>query len=451
MPRIVEWGLLCVTVFSVLAFGGTEDFLFSLVPPVVFGLALLYVLASWKQSSAPNVPLAVPLFLAFLVVAQIIPLPGWFVLTLRDAPVIEARDYMTLSLAPNATFLQLFRLLTYLTAFGLTVAVCQDSGARKRIVIGLVALATFESFYGLVQYLTGWQQIFGYVKQFSLQDASGTYINRNHFAGLLEMILPFCLAWSIGVGREEGPGFEQEHRLAAQQDRQKAVFLAVLSLVMFVAVIFSRSRMGILAVLVSVSVLVLVTVVSRRRWGFRALVLIVVVMGAIVTSIWIGIQPVVSRYEQVDSEFSIDDQGRVAIWRDTWQLVRLSPVVGTGLGTYTTVFPMVQTTRLSQFVNAAHNDYLQFVAEIGFVGAGVLFGSIFWLLVSSFRRGLQRPQGFGTVISLGGAGSIIAIAIHSLTDFNLQIPANALVFSIVLGLCYTVCCRPTRQVKRNEV
>jgi hypothetical protein len=61
-------------------------------------------------------------------------------------------------------------------------------------VTWLVALGTFEALYGLVQYLTGWQRIFGYVKKYNLEEATGTYINRNHFAGFLEMVIPFGVA-----------------------------------------------------------------------------------------------------------------------------------------------------------------------------------------------------------------------------------------------------------------
>ena len=70
----------------------------------------------------------------------------------------------------------------------------QDRASRRRVVTWLVALGTFEALYGLVQYLTGWQRIFGYVKKYNLEEATGTYINRNHFAGFLEMVIPFGVA-----------------------------------------------------------------------------------------------------------------------------------------------------------------------------------------------------------------------------------------------------------------
>jgi len=76
--------------------------------------------------------------------------------------------------------------VTYLTAFYLVLLVSADRNAKKRLVYALIALGAFEAFYGLVQYLTGWQQIFAYVKKYYLEDATGTYINRNHFAGFLE-------------------------------------------------------------------------------------------------------------------------------------------------------------------------------------------------------------------------------------------------------------------------
>src|SRR6266702_4519071 len=105
--------------------------------------------------------------------------------TLED---LADRSHFTVSIAQYQTVSHLLLLVTYLNAFFLTLVVCQYRNSKKRLVFALLALGMFEALYGLIQYFTGWQQIFTYVKKYYLEDATGTYINRNHFAGLLEMI-----------------------------------------------------------------------------------------------------------------------------------------------------------------------------------------------------------------------------------------------------------------------
>src|SRR5258708_37544066 len=82
-------------------------------------------------------------------------------------------------------------------ALFLALALRRNRGAKKRLVFALVSLGVFEALYGLIQYLTGWQQIFAYVKKYYLEEATGTYINRNHFAGFLEMTLPFAMVLAL--------------------------------------------------------------------------------------------------------------------------------------------------------------------------------------------------------------------------------------------------------------
>src|SRR6266699_2243257 len=84
----------------------------------------------------------------------------------------------SLSVAPYQTVSHLLLLVTYVTVFHVVLIVCEDRNAKKRLVYSLITLGAFEAFYGLVQYLTGWQQIFAYVKKYYLEDATGTYINR---------------------------------------------------------------------------------------------------------------------------------------------------------------------------------------------------------------------------------------------------------------------------------
>ena len=97
-------------------------------------------------------------------------------------------------------------------------------------------------------------------------------------------------------------------------------------------------------------------------------------------------------------------------------------------------FTAVQSTFLGKFVNHAHNDYLEIASDVGIPAAILLFGSIV-LLLRRVAKTVSLAEGrFEKAVALGCLGSIVAILLHSLTDFNLYIPANALVFSVILGL-----------------
>jgi O-antigen ligase len=152
-------------------------------------------------------------------------------------------------------------------------------------------------------------------------------------------------------------------------------------------------------------------------------------------AVWIGPDPVLVRFELLETQAE-GVGGRWAIWQDTLRLIQQHLWLGTGLGTFPVAYPAVQTVHLNRFVNHAHNDYLEVASEIGVLGAAVLFGSILYTFVALIRRVGRNQDSISRATGIGATGALVAILCHSLTDFNLYIPANALVFSVVLGLGY---------------
>jgi O-antigen ligase len=301
-------------------------------------------------------------------------------------------------------------------------------------------LGTFEAFYGLVQYLSGWQQIFAYVKKFDLEEATGTYINRNHYAGFLEMILPFSLAFVFyEYAKLRGNrGIRITFRnLMTKSALQKLILSLCISVVLCAALSFSRSRMGILAAISSVLVMFALVAISRFHGHMGFLLAGAFIILSVCFAIWIGPGPIVSRFQSVGDEYSLDGRSRVAIWRDTLPLIRNHLWLGTGLGTFPIAYTTGQTTFLTQFVNHTHNDYLELAGDLGIPAPFVLFASIFFVLARVIRSFLSGERDFDRIVALGCVGSIVAILLHSFADFNLYIPANALLFSAILGLGIT--------------
>jgi O-antigen ligase len=440
--RFVETGLCIALWTAVLAFGGASPPFFFPAQFIILGLGVVVLSASLRTSGDNNhFPIFIPLSLIALVLLQIFPIPVFP--GLRSAAsrgALAGQRGNTLSIAPYQTVSALLLLITYVTTFYLVLWICERREAKKRIVYVLLALGAFEAFYGLVQYLTGWQQIFLYVKKYYVQDATGTYINRNHFAGFLEMALPYAIALGLrravklrrGVQRNE----IKARSLLSSPELFPLVGLVFLAVTIFAGLVFSRSRMGILSSLVSIAVVLALAESSSPSKRTRAVVAALFFLGVMGIVVWVGTDPLINRFEILGQEYSQAGQNRISIWRDTLRLVRQHPLLGTGLGTFSVAYTSVQTVFLTQLVDHAHCDYLEVASELGLPGGMLLFGSIFWILARAVRRYRKSEDSFDSVVWLGCIGGIAAILLHSLADFNLYIPANAVVLTVTLALAW---------------
>jgi len=439
MTKLAEISLILGLALAVLAFGGAETISFSMVEILLFGTAA-WLLATSERSTLLlfKKMVLLPAALAGIVLLQVCPLPQSLLRFFagREIPQTNIRRGY-LSFEPYATRTHFLILLACFIAFYFAQMVSQDRRRQRFFIGSLVALGTFEAFYGLVQYLSGWQQIFAYVKRFDLEEATGTYINRNHYAGFLEMIVPFSLAWvsyeyaKFRGARASGINFRN---WIAKSAIQRLVLSLAVSVVLSVALVFSRSRMGILAAASSMLIIFALVVISRfhgRMGSFLAATFIIL---SICLAAWIGPGPIVSRFQTVNEEYSLGGQSRLSMWHDALPLIKEHPWLGTGLGTFPIAYTSGQTAFLSQFVNHAHNDYLELAADLGIPAALVLFGSILFILGRAIRSFLTGERDFERIVALGCVGSIVAILLHSFADFNLYIPANALLFSAILGL-----------------
>jgi O-antigen ligase len=195
--------------------------------------------------------------------------------------------------------------------------------------------------------------------------------------------------------------------------------------------------MGMISALVSLVAILALAGTSSSRARTRAVVASLFFLGVLGLIVWIGSDPVMSRFETLGQEYNLGGQNRISIWRDTLGLIRHHPLLGTGLGSFSVVYPSVQTNFLTLLVEHAHCDYLEVTTELGLPGAILLFGSIFWVIARAASQYRKAEVRFDKAVSLGCIGSIAAILVHSLADFNLYIPANALVFTIILAMAWS--------------
>jgi len=443
--KIAEASLIFCVTAAVLAFGGTEPISFAVVETVLLGAILAVLVVSkdfgWLGSLRSA---TVPAALIGLVIFQLVPLPAPLVRLLRpDNPALGGtlpesgqHSFSSLSIAPYSTRNHLILVVCCAAVFFFARILGQDRASRRRIVMWLVALGTFEALYGLVQYLTGWQRIFGYVKKYNLEEATGTYINRNHFAGFLEMVIPFGVALVLyenaKLPRKVVSGRNARIKKVLGGRKLSRIGLWLLAAIVMVAgLFFSLSRMGIISAVASLAVMAAFSGFQRKAGLWVAAGIMVC---GIILVLWMGAGPALGRFGTISEEYASVDESRWSLWKDTARLIGGQPLLGSGLGTFPVAFTRVQSTFLGRFVNHAHNDYLEMASDLGIPAAALFFGSTGALLVRVARKAASGDVSFERAMALGCLGSIVAILLHSLTDFNLYIPANALVFSLILGL-----------------
>jgi O-Antigen ligase len=447
--KIAEASLIFCVTAAVLAFGGTEPISFAVVEIVLMGAVLALLIGNkdfkWTVSLRSA---AVPASLIGLVIFQVVPLPGALIQWLRpDNPTLNANlpgsdhhSFSSLSIAPYNTRIHLVLLVCCAAVFFFARTVGQDRASRRRLATWLVTLGTFEALYGLVQYLTGWQRIFGYVKKYNLEEATGTYINRNHFAGFLEMVIPFGVALVLyenaKLPRKGVPGRNARIKRVLGGRKLSRIGLWLLAATVMVAgLFFSLSRMGIISAVASLAVMAGFSGFQRKAGLWVAAGIMTC---GIILVLWMGAGPVLGRFGTISEEYVSVDESRWSLWKDTARLLGGHPLLGSGLGTFPVAFTRVQSTFLGRFVNHAHNDYLELASDLGIPAAALFFGSTGALLVRVARKAASSDVSFERAMALGCLGSIAAILLHSLTDFNLYIPANALVFSLILGLAASI-------------
>ena len=450
LDNLISLGLLLLLVFTALAFGTVEPWSLA-----VFELATVFLLAFWciKGAIEGQISLLLP--------PIVWPLLVLFGFGLLQSIVITEADGQRKSLsvdveATRLTVLTLFCLICVLLMFANFLV------RRERIeLVGhfLVYYIMIFSVFSLAQHFS-WNGKFFWVVSptIPLTAPFGSFVNHAHFSGYVEMIMPLPLAM-----------------LLLKTVRSEArVFYGFAVVVMGVATVVSLSRGGMISMLAGLLFTSIVSVwaISLRAklaagpssfitkpWLTRAglgLVMLVVIIAGI---FWVGADPVMDRLEKssLTGEAQPGRQtlysSRGFIWTDTLKLIKDHPLTGTGLGSYPVAFTRYTQNDSAYFpIEQSHNDYLQILADAGLVGGSLAL----WFLVSlfsSFIRGIRHSDPRLAALVLGAGGGIFALLIHSIFDFNLQIPSNSLMFLLlaaIVSVIGTPSCSPQMSSVSNS-
>jgi len=405
-------------------------------------IALLYF-ASPKDPHPPPLD-RITRFSAIAVLSftalQLVPLPIGLVraisptrvelLTATQPFVGGASHYVTLSAVPYQTAQYFLTLSAYFLVFLIIREVTLTAQRWPWMAAApLLVVGAFEAVLGMVQ---------AYGEGSMSGMATGTYANRDHYAGLLEMILPFPLVYAVAILQREDNRFE-----SPASPVLKACALLSTAAFTLVAIILSLSRMGFLSALAALLVAG-ATMLSLRGWHVdyqapgawwrRWLPVATVVLVVIAGFVFLPTDPLIARFSDLANTDQISADTRAQVWRDTENLVKAYPLFGCGMGAYESCFLRYKTVAPMNTVDYAHNDYLQVLAELGVFGfaAGLIFVG---RLVQRTARGTFYARSVDErYLAIACLAAITAILLHSLVDFNMYVPANGFAFAWIAGI-----------------
>lgn len=360
--------------------------------------------------------------------------------SVRDAFAAAGATSHGLSLDPSASLEQIFEGLLLTGAFAMTLLLVRSRRDQRRLLWALVWIGVVMAVVTSVTALEGWQiEVFG-VSVNSRASVSGTFVNRNHFANYLVLALAGGIGLLITL-QENGDPVNWRARLRQWAETllgpkaRLRVFLAL----MVISLVLTRSRMGNTALFASLLLaggLALVLLRGRQRPLF-VLIASLVAIDIFLVGTWFGVEQVVERIQQTvtvtGDQWTINEPGRMEANREGLDMIRTAPWTGMGGGAWFTAFPQWRAWNHG-FFDHAHNDYIQFAVEYG-IPATLLLG--LFVLLCAGRAVTQLATRQDRLI-LGAAFAAlmgaIAMGIHASVEFNLQIPANAVTFLVLLAL-----------------
>jgi len=432
---VIELGLVSLIIFTPLAFGTVQVWSITVVH-----LITLAMLAAWLikmntlgKFKLMKTPLDIPILL-FLGIA--------IVTTLT-------------SIYPYASKIELYKIASYVLLYYLVVNNIRSKPQIRRIVTLVVIVGTSLAIYGLYNYFSGIEKIYTLDKKYYLGMLTSTYVNHNHIGGYFELAIP--LGIGLLLASQHLPGRTKKGKIPPLPVTPILLIAAIF--IMITALVFTYSRgtwIGFLG-----SMIALGTIISFRlkifkdwsrlkKWGTLAVVALILISAPLLIPHKVKQRAgTMFKFQEGKVTFNVASTGgREIVYRGTLKMIKDHPILGTGLGTFIHAYPKYRDPIIRLFMNATHNDYLQYGEEMGIFG----LGSFVLLLALFFKKNLSLLKNlkdkYLQSLTLGFLVSITAIAIHSLGDFNLQIPANALLFWIILALSSSIAImvRPERKM-----
>ena len=403
---------------------------------------------------------------------SLVPLPGGFLSSLSpQAQSIRAMAESLIdseatlggwpwSLTSFMTLRNLFLWFAYLALFYVTIHLSKNRGDVERLTRLLLLVGIGCGVAGTGQWLSSLRELFATTPSPAGLRASGPFGNPNHYAAFMEMLLLTSVGW-MGARlagdrafRRRGAG--RQASLTAQEATARHFLIGLGVVAVGLGLIFSLSRSGITSALAGGAAFALLAnpgyerngsepieleragrrgtrVRSRRRRRSRRY-LWALALGVLGVAIWIGIEPVIARFELAPTHWEAE-RGRQQVWVDSLDAAADFWLTGSGLGSFRYVYPIYRSFGGRLYYTAAHNEYLQVLIELGAPGlilALWLIGAV-WRAATMARNRIRSSPSL-LYLHSGYCAGVIAVAIHGFTDFGLQMPANGALLAVLVGV-----------------
>lgn len=446
----VFWAFLALLIWVPIPFGSNVPWAWAALEAASYVLLAAWLLLwGFGRAKFPEwLGKAWPAFVllgAWLVLQSlyVVPLPaGWVEALSPEAARVQrtvedlgvTRSRMTLSIDPSASMGNLLRTSAYLCIFFLALVLLNGrrriQTALRVLVGGAVLMAIFAVLLHLSEATIDW---FGYPVPHA-GSARGTYYNRNHFAGYLEMTSALGIGLLLaGLSDRRAESWKQLARHTLEWILSPKMILRLSLCILVIALTTTHSRMGNTAFFASLLVAGVIGIALSRRATRNTVVLLasLVVLDLFIVGSWFGVEKLAQRIEQTTTEEYHTREEPAAY---TLPLIKDYAPFGAGPGSFYVIFPKYRPEGVVGLFDHAHNDYAQFAAESGPLGLAILGLLVAWTLGAALAAQWQRRDPLMRGISFACVMGVTAILIHSWVDFNLQIPANASYFMVLLAL-----------------
>lgn len=342
-------------------------------------------------------------------------------------------QWMTLSVSPYDTMVSTLLTMAYYLFFCLCLLLVDRPDKLRWFAWAFVVSGIFQAVFGSLSTLSGAEVLLFGEKPSYFGVATGTYVNRNSFAGCMEMTLAFGMGLLIAQLKDSKADSWQEwlHQTLQTLMSNKVILRTGLA-IMVIGLVLSRSRMGNTAFFSSLLVTGILYVICRKKLNRGMIVLFVslLVIDTAILSQWFGLEKVMERIEQT----SLERETRPNVSEVTLAAISDYSLTGSGAGSFYTTLPAYHDGSWKGFYDLAHNDFLQFPLEFGVPVFLILALMVIWSSLLAVQAMKQRRSRLMIGMGFSSFMGMLAIMIHSSVDFNLQMPANAAYFVSLMAV-----------------
>lgn len=328
---------------------------------------------------------------------------------------------------------QLLQGLGLLGIFACTLLFVRSRRRIKIVLFAIIISGIAQAVYGSLMTLSDIEYNLFFPKEHYLGVATGTFVNRNHFAGYMELCLAVGIGYMIATLKDDAVSWRDLGRRILEAFLGTKARVRIGLVIMVAALVMTHSRMGNTAFFASMTLAGIIALALGKRASKSTTVLLtsLIIIDLVVVGTFFGVEKVVDRLENT----SMSTVRRDEVNQYSFPIFEENMYTGTGAGSFYTVFPEHREADVGRkSFNHTHNDYLQFAIEFGLIGFTPLLLAVVLTFITALRAQWLRRDPLMRGLSFTTIMAIIAFGIHSTVDFNLQIPANAATFMVILAL-----------------